>query len=109
MWHRHGRAHGGQIPQALGLLAEKPIKKASEQRPEAVQAWFGEHYPAIEAQAKARGGEIHWGDETALVNTDVRGRSYAPAGKTSEVFAVGGTRHKLSMIATVTNQARRAG
>jgi len=34
-------------------------------------------YPAIEQRAKAEGGEIHRGGETALVNTDVRGRSYA--------------------------------
>jgi hypothetical protein len=28
-----------------------------------------EDYPAIAERAKAEGGEIHWGDETALVNT----------------------------------------
>jgi len=33
------------------------------------------------------------------VNTDVRGRCYAPAGKTPVTFTVGGTRQKLSMIA----------
>jgi hypothetical protein len=27
-----------------------------EQRPEAVQAWLDEHYPAIDAKAKAEGG-----------------------------------------------------
>ena len=53
-----------------------------------------------------QGAEIHWGDETALTNTDVRGRSYAPAGKTPVALAVGGTRQKLSMIATVTNQGK---
>jgi hypothetical protein len=36
----------------------------------AVQAWLNEQYPEIEKRAKAEGGEIHWGDETALVNTD---------------------------------------
>lgn len=36
----------------------------------------------IEKPAEAEGGEIHWGDEAALVNTDVHGRCYAPAGKT---------------------------
>jgi hypothetical protein len=63
----------------------------------------------IDKRAKAQGGEIHWGDETGWVNRDVRGRSYAPAGKTPVAMAVDGTRHKLSMIATVTNQgtARR--
>ncbi|CAG9931992.1 IS630 family transposase [Candidatus Nitrotoga arctica] len=89
-----------------GFTPQKPIKKAYEQRPEAVQAWLDEQYPAIEARAKTEGAEIHWGDETALVNTDVRGRSYAPVGKTPVTFAVGGTRHKLSMIATVTNQGK---
>ena len=89
-----------------GFTPQKPIKKAYEQRPEAVQAWLDEQYPQIETRAKAEGAEIHWGDETALVNTDVRGRSYAPKGKTPVAFAVGGTRQKLSMIATVTNQGK---
>lgn len=46
------------------------------------------------------------GVKTALVNTDVRGRSFAPAGKTPMAMTVGGTRQKLSMIATVTNQGK---
>jgi len=45
-----------------------------------------------------------------LVNTDVRGRSFAPEcsnlGKTPVPMAIGGTRQKLSMIASVTNQGK---
>lgn len=41
-----------------------------------------------------------------MVNTYVRGSSYATAGKTPGTFAVDGTRQKLSMIATVTNQGK---
>ena len=89
-----------------GFTPQKPIKRAYEQRPEAVKAWLDEHYPAIEAKAKTEGGEIHWGDETALVNTDVRGRGYAPAGETPVAYTVGSTRQKLSMIATVTNRGK---
>ena len=89
-----------------GFTPQKPIKRAYEQSPEAVQAWLEGEYPGIEARARREGAEIHWGDETALVNTDVRARSYAPAGKTPVVHTVGGTRHKLSMIATVTNQGK---
>lgn len=96
----------GNYLKRWGFTPQKPIKKAYEQRPEAVQAWLDEQYPAIEARAKKEGAEIHWGDETALVNTDVRGRSYAPKGKTPVAFSVGGTRQKLSMIATVTNQGK---
>ena len=45
-----------------GFTPQKPIKKAYEQRPEAVQAWLEDEYPAIEARAKREGAEIHWGD-----------------------------------------------
>lgn len=61
---------------------------------------------SIEHCARAEETGIHWGDETAVVNTDARGRSYAPAGKTPVTYAVGGTRQKLSMIATITNQGK---
>jgi transposase len=96
----------GNYLKRWGFTPQKPIKKAYEQRPEAVQAWLANEYPAIEQRARAEKAEIHWGDETAVVNTDVRGRSYAPAGKTPVTYAVGGTRQKLSMIATVTNQGK---
>ena len=89
-----------------GFTPQKPIKRAYEQSPAAVQAWLEGEYPGIEQRARAEGAEIHWGDETALVNTDVRGRSYAPTGKTPVTMAIGGTRQKLSMIATVTNQGK---
>ena len=68
-----------------------------------MQAWLEGEYPGIEQRARSEGAEIHWGDETALVSSYVRGRSYAPAGKKPVAIAVGGTRHKLLMIATVTN------
>ena len=95
----HRKGYG--VMQIVGLSG-----LSYEQRPEAVQAWRDEQCPEIEKRAKAEVGEIHWGDETALVNTDVRGRSYAPAGKTPVTCTVAGTRQKLSMIATVTNQGK---
>ena len=95
----------GNYLKRWGFTPQKPIRKAYEQSPEAVKAWLEGAYPAIEAQAKAEGGEIHWGDETAVFNTDVRGRSYAPKGQTPVTFAPG-SRQKLSMISTVTNQGK---
>ena len=87
-------------------LAASAPRCAYEQSPEAVQNWMQGEYPAIEQRARAEGAEIHWGDETALVNTDVPGRSYAPAGKTPVAMAIGDARQKRSMIATVTNQGK---
>lgn len=89
-----------------GFTPQKPIKRAHEQSPEAVRAWLQETYPAIVGRAKTGDAGIHWSDETALVNTDVRGRSFAPRGKTPVTMAVGGTRQKLSMLAGVTSQGK---
>ena len=96
----------GKYLKRWGFTPQKPIKRAYEQSPQAVQAWLGGEYPAIEQRAKSEGAEIHWGDETALVNTDVRGRGFAPSGKTPVALTIGGARQKLSMIATVTNQGK---
>lgn len=96
----------GEYLRRWGFTPQKPIKRAYEQRPEAVKQWLDEQYPAIAQRAKAEDAEIHWGDETAVVNTDVRGRGYQPRGQTPVALAVGGTRHKLSMISTVTNQGK---
>ena len=61
---------------------------------------------AIAQRAKMQDAEIHWGDETAVVNTEVRGRGDQPKAQRPMAYAVGGTRHKLSMISTVTNQGK---
>lgn len=96
----------GEYLKRWGFTPQRPIKRAYEQRPEAVKQWLDEQYPEIEQRAKAEDAEIHWGDETAVVNTDVRGRGYQPKGQTPVAYAVGGTRHKLSMISTVTNKGK---
>jgi transposase len=96
----------GEYLKRWGFTPQRPIRRAYEQRPEAVRQWLDEQYPEIARRAKAEDAEIHWGDETAVVNTDVRGRGYQPRGQTPVAFAVGGTRHKLSMISTVTNKGK---
>ncbi len=93
----------GEYPKRWGFTPQKPITRVYEQRPEAVKVWLDEQYPAIPERAKLEDAEIHWGDETAVVNTDVRGRAYSPKAQTPVAYAVGGTRHKLSMISNVTN------
>lgn len=96
----------GEYLKRWGFTPQRPMVRAYEQKPEAVKAWLDEEYPKIAACAKFENAEIHWGDETALVNTDVRGRGYQPKGQTPIAFAVGGSRQKLSMISTVTNQGK---
>jgi transposase len=96
----------GKLLKRWGFTPRKPIRRAYEQNPVAIQNWLEETYPAIAERAKDEGAEIHWGDETALVDSDVRGRGFAPKGQTPIARVVGGTRQKLSMISTVTNQGK---
>ncbi len=93
----------GHYLKRWGFTPQKPIRRAYEQHPEAVKQWLNEQYPDIAKRARTERGEIHWGDETGLVNTDVRGRGFAPKGKTPVTYAPG-TRQRLSMIATVTSK-----
>ena len=95
----------GKYLMRWGFTPQKPLKKAYEQSPEAVQKWVDEEYPKIAAQAKQEGAEIQWGDETGLRSDDVRGRGYAPKGKTPVVLA-NANRSKLSVISTVTNKGQ---
>ena len=96
----------GNYLKRWGFTPQKPIKRAYEQQPKAVKKWLDDEYPAIVSKAKSVGADIHWGDETAVMNTDVRGRSYAPRGQTPVTYAVAGKREKFSMISTVTNQGK---
>ena len=86
-----------------GFTAQKPLRRAYEQNPVAVQHWLQQDDPAIVAQAHCEGGAIFWGDETGLRSDDVRGRSYAPRGRTP-VVRVCHKRAGLSLIAAVTNK-----
>ena len=86
-----------------GFTAQKPLRRAYEQDPAAVRRWLRRDYPAIAARAKAEGGTIFWGDETGLRSDDVRGRSYAPRGRTPEV-RVNHKRAGLGLISAVTNK-----
>jgi transposase len=95
----------GKYLKRWGFTPQRPLKKAYEQSPEAVRKWVKEEYPKIAAQAKLEGAEIQWGDETGLRSDDVRGRGYAPKGKTPVVLA-NANRSKLSVISTVTNKGQ---
>src|SRR5271157_1983921 len=95
----------GKYLKRWGFTPQRPLKKAYEQSPAAVARWVNEEYPKIASAAKTEGAEIHWGDETGLRSDDVRGRGYAPKGKTPVVVA-NANRSKLSVISTVTNKGQ---
>jgi len=86
-----------------GFTAETPLRRAYEQSPKAVRRWLRLDYPAIVAQAKREKGAIFWGDETGLRSDDMRGRSFAPRGRTP-VVRPNHKRAGLGLISAVTNK-----
>ena len=47
----------GELLAKLGLTPQKPLQRAYQRDPEAIDVWRHERYPAIARQAKASGGE----------------------------------------------------
>src|SRR5665213_1432228 len=95
----------GHYLKRWGFTPQKPLKRAYEQRPEAIATWLAETYPTIAARAAEEGAEIHWGDETSLSTSDARGRGFAPRGKTP-VLTVVSRRKSVSFLSTVTNRGK---
>jgi transposase len=95
----------GEYLKRWGFTPQKPLTRAYEKNPKAVGQWLDETYPTITERAKTEDAEIHWGDETGLLNNAYYHRSYAPAGKTPAI-RLPAKREKISMISTVTNQGK---
>lgn len=88
-----------------GMTAQKPIQRAYERSPQAVDLWLERTYPAIVQQAKQDKGQIHWLDETGIRNECQHIRSYAPKHQTP-VRLKPAKRIRMNMISTLTNQGK---
>ncbi len=90
----------GKYLKRWGFTPQRPIKRALEQRPEAVARWLNETYPALVIKARAEGAVIYFGDETAVKEDANWVRGYAPKGQTP-VLAMPTRWDKLSMISAI--------
>lgn len=97
----------GKYLKRWGYTAQRPVKKAMEQRSDLVQAWLRERYPAMAARAKVEGAVIYWADETAVKEDTNWIRGFAPAGRTP-VLEASARWGKLSMISAITNRGEIA-
>ncbi|SHO52793.1 IS630 family transposase [Desulfopila aestuarii] len=93
----------GDYLKRWGFTPQKPIRKAYEQSPKAVQEWLDVTYPKIKSRAAAEKAEIYWGDETGVRNDCQHSRGYAPRGKTP-VVAINAKRFSLNMISAINNK-----
>lgn len=95
----------GRYLKRWGFTPQKPLRRAYERNPAAVQKWLDEEYPAIQRQAKREQAEIHWGDEMGLRSDHQTGTSYGRRGQTPVIPGTG-QRFRCNMISTITNHGR---
>ena len=93
----------GRYLRDWGLTPQKPVRRAYERDPVAVQRWLNEEYPAIHRRAKREKAEIHWGDEMGMRSDHQTGTSYSKKGVTPIIPGTG-RRFSCNMISTVTNR-----
>lgn len=90
----------GSLLARLDLTAQKPLQRAYQRDPEAIDRWQSETYPAIAAQAKRDGAEIHFWDESGFRADAVHGKTWAERGKTPVVNRPG-QRQSISAASAV--------
>ena len=93
----------GEYLRRWGFTVQRPARREVNQKPEQVEAWLNEEYPAIHRKAKAENAEIFWGDETAVQNVANYARGYAPKGQTP-VVKVQAKKMHINMISAISNR-----
>ena len=84
----------------LGLTPQKPLQRAYQRDPQAIERWQRETYPGIAAAARASGAEIYFWDESGFRADTVHGKTWAPKGKTP-VIEGPGQRQSISAASAV--------
>jgi transposase len=90
----------GALLAKLGLTPQKPLQRAYQRDPEAIETWRRETFPAIARQAKAAGGEVFFWDESGFRADAVHGKTWGVKGQTPVVERPG-QRQSISAASAV--------
>lgn len=90
----------GSLLAELNLTPQKPLQRAYQRDPDAIERWQRETFPAIAQQAKAEGAVIYFWDESGFRADAVHGKTWAMRGKTPVVHRPG-QRQSISAASAV--------
>ena len=90
----------GKLLSELNLTPQKPLTRAYERDPAAIEAWKRTTYPRLAARAKNRGAEIYFWDESGFRADAVHGRTWGVKGH-PPVIEVAGNRQSVSAASAV--------
>lgn len=97
---RLGLTAVGKLLAKLGLTPQKPLQRAYQRDPEAIEQWRRERYPAIVRQAKDEGADIFFWDESGFRADAVHGKTWGVRGQTPVVERLG-QRQSISAASAV--------
>lgn len=95
----------GALLAKLGLTPQKPLQRAYQRDPQAIERWQREIYPALARRAKGEGADIFFWDESGFRADAVHGKTWGRRGETPVVHRPG---QRQSMSAASAVQARGA-
>ena len=90
----------GRLLASLDITPQKPLRRAYERDPKAVEFWLQERYPQLKQRAKRVGAKIFFLDEAGFQSDPPLGRTYGLKGKTP-VVVTSGQRQSLNVISAV--------
>ena len=90
----------GSLLAELNLTPQKPLQRAYQRDPEAIERWQRDIFPAIAKQSKADGAEIYFWDESGFRADAVHGKTWSERGKTPVVNRPG-QRQSISAASAV--------
>jgi transposase len=90
----------GGLLARLGITPQRPLRRAYERDPAAIEHWVQTEYPELRARAKSHGAAIFFLDEAGFSSEPNLGRTYGQKGETPVVRTTG-QRQKVSAISAV--------
>ena len=90
----------GRLLASLSITPQKPLRRAYERDPEAVQQWERKTYPKLRRRARKLGASIYFLDEAGFSSEPNLGRTYGLKGQTPVVETTG-QRQKVNAISAV--------
>lgn len=91
----------GRLLASLDITPQKPLRRAYERDPVAVDMWVKETYPTLKKRAKRLGATIFFLDEAGFQSDPPLGRTYGLKGQTP-VVVTSGQRQSINVISAVT-------
>jgi transposase len=79
----------GALLARLGLTAQKPLQRAYQRDPQAIELWQHVGFPAIAAQARKEEAEVFFWDESGFRADAVHGKTWSQRGHTPIVHRPG--------------------